>query len=272
MQNVNVFASLVIVAILALLLTPLADPARLSVNSQLARLAAGKVAPSRFDYQFLRFNSGVFGTRALGLLATNASAEVRSRAAQMQTSRTPNFFANGEPDPALTERAFTHAAVYPKDSELPWGLENAESTLPNYGFDCLRNGAPCEIYLVPYGDNRDTVVIVRPMSPSNRQPLASVYGSSARLFQRDASGQWINTGTFDRIDCPGVVDALRAGQLNWSRPEHDDLLVNGVRLEFSKLPHRDDQCLPAPQPSSRPGSNRASDADAPAHMGPAFGR
>ena len=251
MQTVNVFASLVIVAILTLLLTPLADPARLSVNSQLARLTVGKVAPSRFDYQFLRFHSGVFGTRALGLLASNASAEVRSRAAQMQAAKAPNFFANGEPDPALTERAFTHAAVYPMGSELPRGLENTESPLANYGFDCLRNGAPCEIYLVPYGDNRDTVVIVRPTSPNGRQPLASVHGSSARLFERDASGKWINTGTFDRIDCPGVVDALRAGQLSWSRPEHDDLLVNGVRLEFSKLTHGDDQCLPAPQPSSR---------------------
>jgi Domain of unknown function (DUF4153) len=245
MQNVNVFASLVIVAILALLLTPVADPARLSVNSQLARLAAGKVAPSRFDYQFFRFNSGVFGTRALGLLESNASAEVRSRAAQMQANKAPNFFANGEPDPALTERAFTHAVVYPKGSELPRGLENTESPLADYGFDCLRNGAPCEIYLVPYGDNRDTVVIVRPMSPGNRQPPAPVYALPARLFQRDASGKWVNTGTFDRINCPGVVDGLRAGQLSWARPEHDDLLVNGVRLEFSKLTHGADQCPPA---------------------------
>ena len=254
------------------LLTPLADPARLSVKSQLARLSNGRISPAKFDYQFLRFHSAVFGTRALALLASTANAEVRARAAQMLATRTPIFPANGEPDPALTERAFSHAAIYPKGSELPQGLDKMDSPPTDFGFECLRDGAPCEIYLVPYGENRDPLVLVRPMSPDNGRRLAPIYGSSARLFQRDPHGKWINTGTFDRIDCPGVIDALRAGQLSWARPEHDDLMANGVRLEFSKLARPAEQCTPPPKPSQPTSPDRARDAEAPGHMGPAFGK
>ena len=42
---------------------PLADPARLSVADQVARLKRGKVAPDKFDYAFLQQRSGKAGRR-----------------------------------------------------------------------------------------------------------------------------------------------------------------------------------------------------------------
>lgn len=65
----NVYCALVCVGVLLGLLTPLADPARLSVQSQIARLASGTVLPENFDYTFLDSRSGRWGADALQLLA-----------------------------------------------------------------------------------------------------------------------------------------------------------------------------------------------------------
>jgi hypothetical protein len=50
---VNVIAAYAAVAVLAALLTPVADPARLATADQIARLMNGKTAPATFDYAWL---------------------------------------------------------------------------------------------------------------------------------------------------------------------------------------------------------------------------
>jgi hypothetical protein len=59
------------VAMLAILLlfSPIADPARLAVDDQVGRLLAGKTAPDKFDFDFLTYKSGRYGSEALARLA-----------------------------------------------------------------------------------------------------------------------------------------------------------------------------------------------------------
>ena len=271
-QIVNVSASIVILAILTLLLTPLADPERLSVDSQMGRLVRGKVPPGKFDYQFLRFDSGRFGTNALGRLANGTNAEARSRAALMQGSKERRYFGRGEPYPAATEAAFSHASVYPAGAQLPKGFRNSDwSRDSTQNLDCLRNGASCDIYVVPYGPGSQTAVIVRSYRTNDETIPAYNPVPSSRLFQRDSDGKWVQTGTFTHMNCPSVIDALRAGTLASARPEHDDLIVDGVRLRFSAAWRGDDKCAAEPESNTATDSQRAQDANAPPHMGPAFG-
>jgi Domain of unknown function (DUF4153) len=61
----NVATAYVILAVLLALLTPLADPARLSVADEVARLESGEVSADEFDFVFLRFLSGRYGEEAL---------------------------------------------------------------------------------------------------------------------------------------------------------------------------------------------------------------
>jgi uncharacterized protein DUF4153 len=61
----NVVTACVILAMLLALLTPIADPARLSVADQVARLESGKIPPGQFDFNFLRFQSGRYGEQTL---------------------------------------------------------------------------------------------------------------------------------------------------------------------------------------------------------------
>jgi hypothetical protein len=69
LEPTNIFTSLVIVGTLLVLATPVADPARISVADQLSRLQAGTVKPEDFDFGFLRFRAGRYGTHALEQLA-----------------------------------------------------------------------------------------------------------------------------------------------------------------------------------------------------------
>ncbi|RYE98934.1 MAG: DUF4153 domain-containing protein, partial [Oxalobacteraceae bacterium] len=64
-RSVNVFAALVLCALLTLTATPLLDPARIVVDSQLARLMSRAVAPDNFDFSYLRFQAGRYGNDKL---------------------------------------------------------------------------------------------------------------------------------------------------------------------------------------------------------------
>lgn len=87
----NLVAGAAFVAVVLAMLTPVADPARLMVADQLARLRRGAVPPETFDYTALKFDGARWGRAALEGLAEDAaaSAAVRSgaRVALAQTQR-----------------------------------------------------------------------------------------------------------------------------------------------------------------------------------------
>jgi hypothetical protein len=230
LERVNVAACLVMLTMLALLLSPVVDPSRLSVDSQLARLASGKVPPSQFDYQFLRFDGGRFGSQALERLARDQNPEVRLRATSMQRTDVRQSFPQVHSEPAAAEAALSHAAVYPKGASLPEDFRSADiASITQYQVNCLRGGAVCDIYVVADG-TQGVTLIVRPDgdTPGTKPGRPN----SGQVFQRDPGGKWVVTGSIDDLECPGVVQALREGKVMPLRPEHDDLLVNGLRLQF----------------------------------------
>lgn len=61
----NVMAAVLVLILLMALLTPIADPARLFVNDQMARLQSGKISKEHFDFKYLRENGERFGHQAL---------------------------------------------------------------------------------------------------------------------------------------------------------------------------------------------------------------
>lgn len=279
-EPVNVSASLAIVAVLALKLSPVADPSRIAVNSQLFRLTSGKLAPARFDYQFLRFDAGIYGTRALDKLARNASGEIASRARLALAERSRIYFANGSPDPAQTEPPFSHAAIYPRGAALPDSFRSAKWGAGDGYFpgpDCLRNGARCDIIVLPGGHAKSPLLLVIEGADTGTpataaKPVATVAAlarsNTAPVYGLDSGGKWQNIGTISMIYCSGVREALRLGRAAPLRPAHDDLAVNGMRLPFSADDPTACPAMPAPKAKVVPPS----DASAPAGMGPAFGR
>lgn len=70
--RINVGMAVLTVVLLAAVSSPLLNPSRIAVSSQVARLLHGKVTPERFDYNYLRFQAGRVGNEALQQLAKSS--------------------------------------------------------------------------------------------------------------------------------------------------------------------------------------------------------
>jgi hypothetical protein len=278
LERVNVAASLAVLALLAALFTPLADPARLAVNSQVARLHAGKVAPDRFDYQFLRFDAGFYGTTALAALTHDANAQVASRARIAQGSTARNYGTQDTPDPVVTEMPLSHATVYPAGARLPDDFNPAHFA-KNAGFpvQCLHDGSPCDVIVWTGAAQGSPLLIVRetqrtasPDDPAQASNIVLSPMFTLPVFGRDHAGHWEVIGRIANANCPAAIEALHRGAAQPVRPAHDDLMAGGIRLQFQ--PQSAPEACPPAQPKAPPVAPTPHDAGAPAGMGPAFGK
>lgn len=176
---VNIGAACLSLALLVAVLTPLADPARISVSSQLSRLQAGRVVAERFDFDFLRNRGLRYGHAVLQRLKDDPSANstIRRKAGEALNEDKPK-------PPAL--------AVHPRGSvALPADFlaQNWKSTatqtegLPS----CLQDGRnECDAYVGDYsGDGKPEVL------------LAEKFSARLSLFQGTPNGQWALTATYD---------------------------------------------------------------------------
>lgn len=82
LERTNIFGGMLALALILALLSPVLDPARLSVADQVARLERGAVSAEDFDYRFLRFESGAAGLAALERLADSDDAAIAANAGE----------------------------------------------------------------------------------------------------------------------------------------------------------------------------------------------
>ncbi|MDP3800825.1 MAG: DUF4153 domain-containing protein [Phenylobacterium sp.] len=84
LERTTIWTAVLTVAVILLLFSPVLDPSRLSVMDQVARLERGAVTPDKFDYAFLRFESGKAGQAALARLTRSTNAAVAAEAVAAQ--------------------------------------------------------------------------------------------------------------------------------------------------------------------------------------------
>ncbi|WP_217478007.1 DUF4153 domain-containing protein [Paraburkholderia humisilvae] len=234
---VNVITAWVSVAVLVAVFTPLADPARLSVDSQVDRLLAGKVAPEKFDYNFLRYRSARYGLQALARLqgetqAPNA-ATVRELSAQAARQSSPGLLGAARPDAAtLTLNIVSRTPGQPVPASFlskDWKRAAQKWMLPG----CLNFGSvTCDAYLVDLtGDHKSNVVLF----PNG--------GNIGFVFDQPSDGDWQLVGTFSIApDCAAIRDALAKGTFQLVEPRLRDIQVNGERVEVEATPAHGEAC------------------------------
>lgn len=230
LEPTNLVMAVVAVLLLVVLFTPIADPARLSVGSQVKRLAAGKVAADRFDYAFLRFDSGRYGRDALERLKASRDPEVARRARDAVAMREKTYArANRGPD-------FINMKVYPAGKTLPDSFRAQDWTANGSDSVCTFAGMQCSALVLDVdGDGVDEVL------------LAS--GASFDVFRSTDHG-WRRVAQASS-SCPGVdIDAaLKAGTVRTDTPAaRRDLLVGDQRLVLAPS---GDGCAGAPP--NKPG-------------------
>ena len=215
LETTNIAMAFGVIAVLLALFTPVADPRRLSVNDQMARLERHKVKSDDFDYEFLRFDSGRFGRRALERLKASPDAVVAERAkvAGALKYRT----GNGRKTPIAPKPRIT---FHPAGVQPPAGFA-ALYRQDSYN-DCLLGNTECDARLLDVtGDGRPEVLVAGAWE-------VDVYGSGT-------DGVWRRLGGF-QPQC-GALDsraAIRDGTLSVAPPAVRDLVAPNGSMRFEK--------------------------------------
>ncbi len=216
LERTNVATAVLEIAVILALFSPIADPARLSVADQMARLERGAVKPDEFDYRFLRFQSGKAGEAALARL-------VRS------------------PDPVIARSARNVMAVENRWDDVDVGSPNRT---PQYEVAPAGAALPSGFAVpVPPTDERagcnapgTCVASARDMNGDGSPEVLLANHWSIQLWTRDAGGAWSRVGQWTPGQCfrPGEVradmrDVLRRGELRPVAPLWPELEIGGVR-------------------------------------------
>lgn len=225
----NVVTALVVIAVLLVLSTPLADPARLSVVDQLRRLQAGRISPEQFDFTFLRFYAGRYGREALEQLVNNPQGSAGALIAQLADralrATTPGALeASSAPQITPEQREANIVVIEPKGALLPeeFARQDWSSTTGNQRqllSGCLVADVKCEAILADIdGDGRPEILLLE---------------GRVTAFKSGADG-WDYFGRVTHMSCVGVRDALRAGRFKIVEPSFKEIEVAGQRLGIDR--------------------------------------
>ncbi|WP_304175615.1 DUF4153 domain-containing protein [Phenylobacterium aquaticum] len=220
LERTNIATAHVVIAVLLALFSPIADPSRLSVGDQVHRLEAGKVAPDKFDYRFLRFEAHRYGTNALARLAARkGSARDLDIAARAKAAQKADNRYDAPPVPQV-DRAKIMAVVGGGDLPATFiGQDWSKGVDPFAG--CQTEGASCK-------------ALIRDLNGDGIAEIALFRAGSAGDVYGFAAGAWTKAGTLSGPSC-GVTEALAAGKVAVAPPESpwQDLMVGTARLRVT---------------------------------------
>lgn len=230
LTTVNIYTAFLVLAVLLALFTPIADPARIGVQSQMARLAKGKVAAADFDFHYLRYEGGRYGRAALQELtrATGPDAAVLQAGAKA-------MLAQDDKDRwKLPVRSTTPASVaenltvWPAGAQVPAGFlaQKWDDTRDDQKPSCLstREGK-CDAFVFDAdGDGKPEVLLLE---------KKNAFG--ARLYAEDGDGKWSVAATLDYRDaaCKPLVEKLRKGEFTLAAPRFKELEIDGQRVPLN---------------------------------------
>jgi len=223
---VNIATAFVVLGLVLLLFSPLVDPARIAVNSQLARLEAGKVGADKFDLVYLRFEGKRFGQAALARLdATRGKdhALLRERLAAVRKMETPWD---------MQEQLSTPAAMAANLHALPAGTRLPDSFLRTdwkfmtqdvYTPRCLLTAkARCTAYLLDVnGDGKAEVLVMDDDGPWSM------------VAQEGEDGQWRALATMTAVHCAGSGNGQASALPRTVAPALPDIELAGTRFQLT---------------------------------------
>ncbi|WP_082221474.1 DUF4153 domain-containing protein [Herbaspirillum chlorophenolicum] len=238
----NVASSFAILAVFVAVLSPLADPARIAVADQLARLKNGKTEAGNFDVRFMRFEGQRYGVQALVELGNDKDerfAAVRERAGQALAKAYRWDFAPVE-EPKADIAA--NVRMHPEGRALPPGFADFDWRHVQSGMvpSCLRRkGESCDAYLVRLpGEKREQILLLGEHNPPT-------------LLAENGQADWRVEGFFPMDQsCRALLrQAAEENRLQWQPSRQSELRIGEMALPMTKPGSGIPTCK-APEPAA----------------------
>lgn len=219
----NFAVSLLVLAVIAALFSPLIDPMRIGVASQLARLESGKVTPEKFDFWYLHHQGGRFGKAALEKLAKSPNSNI-AEGAKKALSKTWSWV-DAMPQPVVTKTELAKRIhMHPAGAKLPdsFVAQDWNSTPPNCFAGTVLKDWGCDAVLKSTDSGVAELVLGYGAVGSTQWKQITIY--------RLAEGHWTLLSRFDGPLCKGEYEALFAGNFQSVAPLQHDLQLGGRRI------------------------------------------
>jgi hypothetical protein len=215
------------------LFTPLADPARLMVADQVARLKSGFVRPEKFDFAALKFDGAGWGHDALVELTKAKDGPDADRIGAFASRALAAVSRNGSTNPGglpTGDEMAARIAIYPAGKPLPPGFLDlgagpfTAATLPT----CLRatKGPQCILRFMT-------------LRPGGAEAILFLDSLNGHILETDALGRWHEIGRLSGpLFCNSVRQALERGEFSVEPHLSPDLVVGNQRLDIFAQPDR----------------------------------
>ncbi|MCR6660662.1 MAG: DUF4153 domain-containing protein [Asticcacaulis sp.] len=196
LEPVNIALAFIMALICLAVLTPIADPYRLSVNSQVVRLQQGKITPDAFDWEFLARSAGTYGRAALKDLAHHSNPAIRDPAQKVLDYLAPTKPGTA-PQPEFPKpRSNLHLlkVIYPAGAALPESFLNTKFEGMFDATNCLKIAAELDsctaILRDMNGDGKPEVLVIHEPDRLRKENLAEV------AVAYESNGLWGTTSGF----------------------------------------------------------------------------
>ncbi|WP_298743898.1 DUF4153 domain-containing protein [uncultured Brevundimonas sp.] len=223
LERTNVWTAVLEVVVIFALFSPIADPARLSVADQMARLERGAVKPDQFDYRFLRFQSGKAGEAALARLARSSDPVISRSARNARAIENRWDDADiGSPNRMPVYEVVPAGTTLPKGFIKPLPATDSRIQVCQAAGDCIANASDLN------GDGAAEVLIAN--------------SSAIQLWASDGRGGWRIVGSWSAppyirgAEPVDLREALRNGEARPATPEWPDLAFGDRRSSLIRHP------------------------------------
>jgi hypothetical protein len=230
----NIFMAIITLACLGLLASPVADPRRLAVNDQVARLLSGQVEPADFDYAYLRWRADRWGMLSLQQLAHMTGDARRKDIAGRARQSLEQESRWGGNEAAPEKTVLTREEARQRIGHLQ--ADGRADTIPDDVIDflrtskgqrkssCLHPQRTCALWMQDFNADgqQEALVITGYASVDNKRFTAEL------LAQPD--GRWQLVGEYHLMaSLKEWEDGIRSGKLRLVQPDWNDVELNGQR-------------------------------------------
>jgi hypothetical protein len=234
-ETTNVATAIVVLAVILALFSPVADPARIAVADQVARLETGQTPVDKFDFVFLRFHGGRYGMAALDRLRQKQDGPEAARIAEKAVAvlasndefqmRKALAFHEAVKPPTPEEIAAEITVAWPQGQQLPATFLQQDWRAAPYPWQhpCLTwSSTKCDAVMLDLdGDGAAEILLAGPYQ--------------AFQVYKETGGKWSHLGELHLSNCPSVRDALLTGRFEIAAPAFSEIKAAGATLQLQQL-------------------------------------